>query len=611
MGNGDERVWNTVQAKAFQEGASLSRFPCRTPAAHTRPNNEGWWTLCIDGASRQSGAGIGLQLTSPIGERIEQAVRLGFNASNNESEYEALIAGVELALAVGADNLLIRSDSQLVVGQVNAEFESREPRMAKIVSLVRQKLSTFSTWKLEHVPRDRNERADALAFVAASFPVRETIYLPIYYKPDSFILHTQISQIKETPPSWMDPIRLYIATGELPYDRVRAHKIQIQSARFSIIDGQLYKRSLGGPYLKCLTPEQGQYVLAKLHEGVCENHPGGRTLAHQAHTQGYYWPTMKSDAANYVRKCDPCQRMSPILRSPVQDLVSISSPWTFVQWGIDIVGPFPTAPAQKKLLLVVTDYFSKWIEAEAFASIKDRDFTRFIWKNIVCQFGIPRTIVSDNGPQFDSRLYPDFCQKLKIQNLYFTPWYPQSNGQDEASNKTLLTALKKRLDSAKGKWVEELPGVLWAYRTMTRRPTGVSPFALTYGMEAVIPTEIDLPTSRTTMLNSANEESLIKELDTSDELQETAAVRMASYQRRLANSYNKRVKPRMFQPGDLVLRKVFENTADPTAGKFQPNWESPYLVRRLGEPGSYAIDKIDGTPVPRMWNVMHLKRYYQ
>ena len=105
----------------------------------------------------------------------------------------------------------------------------------------------------------------------------------------------------------MDPIRLYISTRELPNDRDKAHKVQIQLTRFSMVDRQLYKRSLGGSYLMCLTPEQGQYVLAELHEGICENHPGGRTLAHRAHTQGYYWPTMKSDAADYVKKCDPCQ----------------------------------------------------------------------------------------------------------------------------------------------------------------------------------------------------------------------------------------------------------------------------------------------------------------
>ena len=97
----------------------------------------------------------------------------------------------------------------------------------------------------------------------------------------------------------------------------------------------------------------------------------------------------------------------------------------------------------------------------------------------------------------------------------------------------------------------------------------------------------------------------------SDEQQEAAAIRITFYQHCLVNSYNRRVKPRVFQPGDLVLRKVFENITDPTAGKFQPNWEGPYVVLRAGETGSYAIDKMDGTPVPRMWNAMHLRRYYQ
>ena len=224
-------------------------------------------------------------------------------------------------------------------------------------------------------------------------------------------------------------------------------------------------------------------------------------------------------------------------------MVSITSPWPFAQWGIDIVGPLPTTPAQKKLLLAATDYFSKWIEADAFSSIKDKDVTRFIWKNIVCRFGIPRSIVSDNRPQFESRVYRDFCQELKIKNLYSTPRYPQSNGQAEASNKTLLTALKKRLDSAKGKWVEELPGVFWAYRITARKPTDISPFTLAYEMKVVIPTEVGLPTIRTDMPDSENTESIVRELDVSDELREAATIRIASYQRRLANSYNRRVKP--------------------------------------------------------------------
>ena len=215
-----------------------------------------------------NGAGISLQLTSPIGERIEQVVRLGFIATNSESEYEAMIAGLELALAMGADSLSVQGDSLLVVGQVNAEFESRDPRIAKYASLVKQKLNTLSAWKLELVPWDCNEMVDSLAVVAAPLSIREIVSLPIYYQQYSSILHAQVSQIEEVPPSWMDPIRLYIATGELPNDRDKAHKVRIQSARFSMVDGQLYKRSLGGPYLMCLTPEQGQYVLAELHEGI-------------------------------------------------------------------------------------------------------------------------------------------------------------------------------------------------------------------------------------------------------------------------------------------------------------------------------------------------------
>ena len=155
---------------------------------------------------------------------------------------------------------------------------------------------------------------------------------------------------------------------------------------------------------------------------------------------------------------------------------------------MDIVGHLPTAATQKKFLLVATDYFSKWVEAKAYANIKDKDVTKFVWKNIICRFGIPKAIIADNGPQFDSITFQNFCSELKIQNLYSTLRYPKSNGQAEATNKTLVTALKKRLEQAKGKWVEELPGVLWAYRTTPGRPTGNTPFALAYGMDTVIPT---------------------------------------------------------------------------------------------------------------------------
>ena len=155
----------------------------------------------MDKASRQIGACIGLQLKSPFEERIDQAIRLGFSASNNESKYEAILAGIELAVIVSASRLLIRSDSQLVVGQVNEEYESRDTRMVNYVSLVKQHLDRFSAWNLEHITRDCNEKADSLFAVAASLTITETVILPIYYQLDFSIVTTQVSQVNEVSPS--------------------------------------------------------------------------------------------------------------------------------------------------------------------------------------------------------------------------------------------------------------------------------------------------------------------------------------------------------------------------------------------------------------------------
>ena len=177
---------------------------------------------------------------------------------------------------------------------------------------------------------------------------------------------------------WTEAIIRYLRTGTLPEEPKHAHKTQVQAARFTLIGGHLYKRSFTGPYLRRLDHLEALYVLAELHEGVCGNHSGGRSLAHRAHSQGYYWPTMKKDAATYVKRCDKFQRHAPIPHAPLETLKPISSLWPFAQWGMDIVGPLPAAAAQKKFLLVATDYFTKWVEAEAYASIKDKDLTKFV-----------------------------------------------------------------------------------------------------------------------------------------------------------------------------------------------------------------------------------------
>ena len=168
--------------------------------------------------------------------------------------------------------------------------------------------------------------------------------------------------------------------------------------------------------------------------------------------------------------------------------------------------------------MVGIDYFTKWIKAEPLANIRDADAKKFIWRNIVTRFGVPQTLILDNGLQFDSKAFRRYCYELGITNKYSTPAYPQGNGQAEAVNKVIVNGLKKRLDDAKGRWVEELPHVLWIYRTTPRRSTGVTPFAMTYGAEAVIPLEANFPTLKTSSFTPSSNDGLLgKSLDLIDE----------------------------------------------------------------------------------------------
>ena len=131
-------------------------------------------------------------------------------------------------------------------------------------------------------------------------------------------------------------------------------------------------------------------------------------------------------------------------------MMTISSPWPFAQWGIDIMGPLPQGKKQTKFLLVAIDYFTKWVEAEALATITETKIQNFVWKNIVCRFGIPRTIISDNSRQFDNQAFRSFCLNLGIKNKYSSLGHPQANGQIEVTNQTLLRLIKSRLVRAKG-----------------------------------------------------------------------------------------------------------------------------------------------------------------
>ena len=219
-------------------------------------------------------------------------------------------------------------------------------------------------------------------------------------------------------------------------------------------------------------------------------------------------------------------------------------------------------------MLVNTNYFTKWVEDEPLANIRDVDANKFVWKNIVTWFGVPHTLISDNGLQFDSKSFRRYYCDLGITNRYFTPVYPQGNGQAETINNVIVNGLKKRLDDTKERWVEELSHVLWTYRTTPRRLTGATPFSMTYGAKAIILLEIGFLILKTTSFNpSSNNELLEKSLDFVEEKRENAKVQLAYYQHKLKQGYDVNVKLRPLVPGDLVLRKVLGTTKNLAWGK--------------------------------------------
>ena len=173
--------------------------------------------------------------------------------------------------------------------------------------------------------------------------------------------------------------------------------------------------------MRSLVPEKVEYIIREVHEGICRNHSGARSLVQKLIRAGYYWPTMQRDAKAYVKTCDKCQGFSNTIRQPSKELTLMMAPWLFSQWGLDIMGPFLTAVRQLKFLVIGIDYFTKLVEAEALATLTENNILSFVWKNIICRHGIPRVLVFDNRKQFNNNTFKDFCLELGIKNNYTSP----------------------------------------------------------------------------------------------------------------------------------------------------------------------------------------------
>jgi ribonuclease HI len=359
------------------------------------------WVAYVDGSSANQKSGVGVTLASPDGESFQYAIKLDFVTTNNEAEYEAVLAGLSIAQEMGAKNVELRSDFQVVVSHVQRIAEAQGEKMIQYLNKVREYQSNFSRMAMTKIPRKENVEVDALSKMGSGTgPDVKTSTNEVAVQTEPAInpkLEMMEVEERSTNPEWATDVVQYLHHGSLPEEKLLSRKVKMHSARYVLIGGILYRRGYIEPLLKCLTNSESECVLKEIHEGICGNHSGSRMLAHKATRAGYYWPTMNKDLVRLVQHCDKCQRFAWVMRNPPEKLSPITSPWPFAKWGVDIVGPMPPGKGKRRFLLVVVDYFTKWAEAEAFATITADNVIKFLWSSVICRFGIPHAFVTDNG----------------------------------------------------------------------------------------------------------------------------------------------------------------------------------------------------------------------
>nr|GEV78575.1 reverse transcriptase domain-containing protein [Tanacetum cinerariifolium] len=512
----------------------------------------------------------------PRRNRIYLALRFQFAASNNEGEYEALIVGLRITGRMGVKNVHVSVDSKLVANQVLGTYVAKEDNMVKYLGKVKSLVSGFTNFLISQVPRSKNKKADALSKIASTSFAHLFKHVLLEVLKDKSIKEKDVATVvEEDGPTWMIPIVEYLKEGTLPEDKKEERKLRIKARRYELMEGILYRRSFLTPWLRCVGQLQAEYVIREIHEGSCSMHAGPRSVVPKAIRLGYYWPTMHRDTRDMIRKCNDCQIHRPITRSPQQPLTPIMAPWPFYKWGIDIAGPFPEGPGKVKFLIVTMDYFTKWIEAKVVATITRGQVKKFVWDNIVYRFGLPGEIFSDNGKQFSDNPFKDWCDKLNITQRFASVKHPQSNGLVERVNRSLGEGIKARL-----------------------------------GTEAVIPTEIGMPTYHIAVVDVvSDDEELRLNLDLLEERREHAAICEAKAKSKMMRYYNARVCDVTFRPGDFVYRSNDASHAV-AGGKLGPKWEGPYEVTEALGDGAYKLRSINGTILPRTWNIANLKRCY-
>jgi ribonuclease HI len=569
-------------------------------------DNHGRWKLYFDGAANAVGSGIGAVLVSPKGQQTPIAVKLGFDCTNNMTEYEACIVGLQAALEFGAYELEVFGDSLLIVSQTNGEWQARDPKLIPYQRYISRLIPKFKYVTFTYTPRAHNHFADALATLASLIklvegddvrPLRiETRDIPAYCVCIEECMNVE-AEIDNKP--WYYDIKRFIQDREYPSRATENEKKYIRRMAFQFfLSGEvLYKQTHDATLLRCVDAEEANRLIQEMHAGLMGAHANGPFLARKIMRAGYYWLTMERDCIRHVQTCHKCQMYQNSKNAPPQYLHTMASPWPFSAWGMDVIGAITLKASNgHEFILVAIDYFTKWVEACSFKNVTQVAVTRFVKNNIICRYGMPEMLITDNASNLNNRMMDQLCQQFKIQHHNSAPYRPKMNGAVEAANKNVKKILSKMTETYKD-WHEHLPYALCAYRTSVRTSVGATPYSLVYGMEAVLPVEVEIPSLRIlsqTQLEEAEwAQARYEQLNFIDEKRLAALCHGQLYQRRIERAYNKKARPRTFQPGDLVLKKRNMALSDPR-GKFAPSYEGPYVVKKAFSGGAIILADMDG-----------------
>ncbi|KAI5334732.1 hypothetical protein L3X38_024865 [Prunus dulcis] len=458
------------------------------------------WKLYFDGSKTDKASGAGVVLEEPLGIRHCYSFQLDFQCTNNRAEYEALIIGLEMLVELGIQSVEILGDSMLVLKQIAGEYKCLSPSLAVYLVAARNLLTEFREATWEHIPREENFAANELAQVASGIQMPEDCVqriIKIGRKSLPSVLtrgmEIEVNSALITKDDWRGPIMTYLQYPTLPSER----RVRIMATNYLMWNEDLVRKSKDEVLLRCLGKTEYMKVMGETHEGICGAHQGGRKMCWLIRRYGYFWPTMLKDCINYSKGCEACQRHGPIQQAPSVPMNPVVKPWPFRGWAMDLIGKiYPASSQQHCFIIVATDYFTKWVEAKPIKTTTSQEIITFIEEQIIQRFGIPESITTDRGSSFISRDMLDMAEAFKFKLLQSTPYYAQANGQAESSNKVIINIIRKMLEKNPKQWHEKLSETLWAYRTSKREATGMTPYALTYGHDAILPMEIAVQSLR-------------------------------------------------------------------------------------------------------------------